>query len=119
YRSLSPPLPPGGRERLATPLDEPSYAVWQLRLRPESEQLLRSPRVTVAARRKGSRRPRLVFDPDPCASHFEDELREVAHASLDAAADVDDSVGRTALAGEQVRAHDVADIYEVDRVAAV
>ncbi|HYK99119.1 MAG TPA: aminotransferase class I/II-fold pyridoxal phosphate-dependent enzyme [Candidatus Acidoferrales bacterium] len=108
-------LPPSScGERLPPPRDQLSHAVCQRGLRPESDDRLGTGRVADAARGQRAGRLRLEFESDTASGDLEQQRREVAHARLDPAADVHDSVGRLRLAREQVRARDVADVHEVD-----
>ena len=62
---------------------------------------------------------RTVLDADFASGDIQKDGREIAHAGLDAAANVHDVVDRFGIAGEKIRARDISDVDEVDRGRAV
>src|SRR3981081_1831720 len=108
-----------GCEGLAPPCDQLFDSIAEIRLCGESEQVFGTARVTVATGWKRSSGLRTVLHADVASGDIQKDGREIAHAGLDAAANVDDIVDRFGIAGEKVRARDVSDVDEVDRGRAV
>src|SRR5256885_13513011 len=106
-------------ERFAPPCDELLHSVAKVDAGGETKQLLCSSGVTVTTGWKRSSRLRTVLDADLASGDIQKDGREIAHAGLDAAANVHDVVDRFGIAGEKVRARDIRNVDEVDRGRAI